>query len=466
MGIFFIQSMKVENVPLRDLFNNSNCKYRINRTINLLGQQVNVPENCTLFFSKDGKIINGTLVGHNTSIECKKSCIGANLLGTWNVTEIRDEWFDSSYLTDDDILSNINNLQVDTIQQDIIISNKKEYNCSIKDGTILRLSSNTSFFLNSKIKLNVTDKEKYSILSVRDKCNVTIKGGTIVGDVEKHKGTTGEWGMGISVSNSRNVTIEDIVISSCWGDGIYIGGRAENAVGDYDFASKDIVLNNIVCDGNRRQGMSITHVDGLIAKNCFFINTGQTKFTRPGAGVDIEPNIKNKKNQSCRNIGFNNCVFKGNVGPAFFQYNSCEVGGINNLGNISAKNCSFSGLVSICAPNNSFISCELEDLVFNVNSSPVSAVFFHCNINAHGLQARTKKTKRDYKGVIVVFMRDCKITLYDAENLVHLGQWNSSDSLNLINCKILIPERLNSEELLFSNSLKRILKYSNVEYIK
>ena len=38
-----------------------------------------------------------------------------------------------------------------------------------------------------------------------------------------HTGNTGEWGHGIAVFGSTNVTIENVDISQCWGDGIYLG---------------------------------------------------------------------------------------------------------------------------------------------------------------------------------------------------------------------------------------------------
>ena len=141
-----------------------------------------------------------------------------------------------------------------------------------------------------------------------------VSGGKLIGDVPNHpestSGNLGEWGMGVRITNSKNVTIENVTIRHCWGDGIYVGGHAEKNIGLYDNASKNIFLKNIICDDNRIQGMSVTHVDGLTVKNCSFINTGRTKYTRPGAGVDIEPNVYDGHNESCRNITFINCKIR------------------------------------------------------------------------------------------------------------------------------------------------------------
>ena len=51
-----------------------------------------------------------------------------------------------------------------------------------------------------------------------------LSGGRIIGDRDNHLGTTGEWGHGIMIRGSSRVTVRDIHISRCWGDGVSIGG--------------------------------------------------------------------------------------------------------------------------------------------------------------------------------------------------------------------------------------------------
>jgi hypothetical protein len=60
-----------------------------------------------------------------------------------------------------------------------------------------------------------------------------------------------------------------------WGDGFYVAG------------AEDVRLCGVTADANRRQGLSIIDVDGLLVLNSTFANTHGT---RPGAGIDFEPN--------------------------------------------------------------------------------------------------------------------------------------------------------------------------------
>jgi parallel beta-helix repeat protein len=129
--------------------------------------------------------------------------------------------------------------------------------------------------------------------------NVTITGGKIVGERNNHLGTSGEWGMGIHViQGSNNITISNITISDCWGDGIFLGDSP---------AVTDVTIDNVICDNNRRQGLSVTDAKRVIIKNSVFKNTNGTL---PQAGIDIEPDA----NQTSEDIQIINTQCYGNAG--------------------------------------------------------------------------------------------------------------------------------------------------------
>ncbi|PKM53341.1 MAG: hypothetical protein CVV00_12775 [Firmicutes bacterium HGW-Firmicutes-5] len=129
--------------------------------------------------------------------------------------------------------------------------------------------------------------------------NVTISGGKIIGERYGHQGNSGEWGMGIQViQGSNNIKISNITISDCWGDGIFLG--------DSPYVS-DITIDNVVCDNNRRQGLSITDAKRVTVSNSIFKNTNGTL---PEAGIDIEPDA----NQTSENIKIINTQCYGNKG--------------------------------------------------------------------------------------------------------------------------------------------------------
>lgn len=145
------------------------------------------------------------------------------------------------------------------------------------------------------LKALPTKSTNYSILRVHNAENVTVSGGKILGERNEHIGTTGEWGHGVVIRDAMNVELRDISINDCWGDGIYIAGT-----------SKDILVSNVICDNNRRQGMSVIAVNGLIVKGSTFKNTNGTA---PMAGIDLEPN---NPNELVTNVLIESCKFINN----------------------------------------------------------------------------------------------------------------------------------------------------------
>jgi parallel beta-helix repeat protein len=145
---------------------------------------------------------------------------------------------------------------------------------------------------------------RYYVIKAWKVNNVQIVGGSIVGDRVKHTGTTGEWGFGINITASTNVTVTSTKISNCWGDGIWIGamGTAPNIV-----MSSNVTINGVVSDNNRRQGLSIGPAHDIYIVNSTFSNSNGAP---PQAGIDIEPQTQG----TTANVRLENNKFVGNRG--------------------------------------------------------------------------------------------------------------------------------------------------------
>ena len=63
----------------------------------------------------------------------------------------------------------------------------------------------------------------------------------------------GEWGMGISLWTAANIRIQDVSVSACWGDNIFIGNRPLFS-GEY---STDVWVRNCSLTSARRNGISV-----------------------------------------------------------------------------------------------------------------------------------------------------------------------------------------------------------------
>lgn len=155
--------------------------------------------------------------------------------------------------------------------------------------------------------------------------NVRIAGGRIVGERNGHLGTTGEWGYGLNIESSNNVSISNMHISDCWGDGIWVGALGPDG---HAIPATNVTIDRVVSTNNRRQGMSIGPVDGVTVTNSTFSNTHGTK---PEAGIDIEPQAQGV----ARNITISHCTITGNHGSGLESH--------DNVVGVVIKNCAIQG---------------------------------------------------------------------------------------------------------------------------
>lgn len=206
-----------------------------------------------------------------------------------------------------------------------------ENGLDVKNNQILKFQNGSSLIMKPNAK------EKYGILNLINVKNVTIHNPYLVGDRNKHLGTKGEWGMGINILSSENIRIINPYISNCWGDGIYVGeihydDRVKYKLTDY--ASKDIKIIGGVIDNNRRNGISVISVKGLLIKNTMIKNTHGTL---PMAGVDIEPNNNGQSIEDVRLIGV---TTKNNAEVGFKYVPSGFFGHRSRNVSILLENCS------------------------------------------------------------------------------------------------------------------------------
>jgi parallel beta-helix repeat protein len=150
-------------------------------------------------------------------------------------------------------------------------------------GLKMRTGSRVRFAPNASVKLLKHNAIDYAVFQIADVQRVVLQDAVIDGSKELNAATGGEWGMGISVLGSSDVTIISPTTTNCWGDGIYIAGSFANKV---PYSSKVKVFNHHA-SGCRRQGVSIiSGVDVLFDHPVWTDIQG----TAPSAGLDIEPN--------------------------------------------------------------------------------------------------------------------------------------------------------------------------------
>jgi polygalacturonase len=148
------------------------------------------------------------------------------------------------------------------------------------------------------LKAIPNDEKRYAILHISGVSNISVVGGTLLGERDKHIGEEGQGGMGIRIDNgAAHISISGVTATAMWGDGFYIDD------------AHDVTLCGVTADGNRRQGLSIIEADGVLVKNSVFQNTAGTP---PSAGIDLEPD---ERAQAITNVRIQSSRFLDNAGP-------------------------------------------------------------------------------------------------------------------------------------------------------
>ena len=160
----------------------------------------------------------------------------------------------------------------------------------LKSNIIVRIASGATLYA-------IPNGEKsYQMFSITHVDNVHIIGGRLIGDRDNHIGNLGQTGYGVRITDATNVVIEDLYAGKFWGDGVFLG---EN--------SKNITIYKVICDHNRRQGMSIVGGQNVkILESEFKRSDG----TPPKSGIDIEPE---GDYPIAKDIEIRGCLFEGNT---------------------------------------------------------------------------------------------------------------------------------------------------------
>jgi polygalacturonase len=170
-----------------------------------------------------------------------------------------------------------------------------------------------------------------------------------------------EWRHVLSFRGCTNVTVLGLTLTESGGDGIYLGAGRNRQT------NRNVVIRDVVCDRNYRQGISVITAENLLIENCVLKNTAGTA---PAAGIDFEPNHASERLVNCV---MRNCVIEDNQGLGIHLYLR-PLNGTSEPVSIRIENCITRGtnatsasVITSCGPEGpvqgtiEFVNCRFAD---------------------------------------------------------------------------------------------------------
>lgn len=383
-----------------------NSTYIIKNTFDLKGESLVVPDNCCLYF-RGGQIKNGTIKGADTSVKSERRLIFDNVKvsGTWENDTVYSEWLNfisGPSFDNKDVFQNLMTLSNGVVLTHLYMQ-KGTYYCSVvKESSYIKVPSNVYWHNKATICQLKTDLQRYAFVLIGRSSNVTIDGGSFIGDVKSHIEKGGEWGHGIKIAGSTNVTLKNLSCNEFWGDGVdLIEGGFNKSIRAGITSCRNIVIDNVKCLRNRRTGLSIEAAINVIIRKSEFAYTGAIKMTAPGDGLGIEPWCKNE--QKVYGILVENCNIHENKGgrdlsiqPNIQYYYKDENPKHHPKSNITIKSSRVGNLYVLFSNQLRIENCIVDDIVRYGCSDDVII---------KNSQIKKQSDKRNKKGLTITHSR-------------------------------------------------------------
>ena len=166
-------------------------------------------------------------------------------------------------------------------------------------GNLTGIQMKSGVYINltgAKLKALGANSPNYRLVYFTGVSDCGVIGGEIEGDRATNS-ASGEQGHGIYIIlNCSRILIENVTVSACFGDGIYIGRLCS-----------DIRVLGCTVTNNRRNNISVVSASNVLIDGCDVSNANGVL---PEAGIDVEPNPGDAVSY---NVIITNCSVYGNA---------------------------------------------------------------------------------------------------------------------------------------------------------
>lgn len=238
-----------------------------------------------------------------------------------------------------------------------------------------------------------------TLLTLRETTNAVVRGLGAGATIRMHRGdyrkppyAASEYRHAFNLLGVRQVTLENLTISSSGGDGVYVGAVKRNCVWR---DCENLTVRNCRIEDNNRQAISVISAKGLRVENCRLL---RTYGALPMAGVDFEPNDPGQRLVDCL---FRECEIAGNAREGVF-FATGNLKARSTPVSIRFEDCRFSGNGAAAVNVTPSASVRPEDAVGG--RAEFVRCTFDCSRGERGIVVE-RKTSRCYR---VVFT-DCTL---------------------------------------------------------
>lgn len=241
-------------------------------------------------------------------------------------------------------------------REKIVLSNQGMGTTTWVSGPIY-LGDNMELHLEENVTLRAKSgaftNQNQPFINIEEKTDVKISGADcntskISMPIEEY--TSGENRHSISILGGENVTVEELYIDKSGGDGVCINDKHYLRGELTTKKNKNILLENLICDANARNGISIISGDSINVNNCKCINTGKLNpeglaSGGPWAGISSEAEY----NRPLNNVTITNCLIENtrNRGLDIAMKKLCNTSDFDmSISDCEVKECPFGIVVA------------------------------------------------------------------------------------------------------------------------
>jgi hypothetical protein len=278
----------------------------------------------------------------------------------------------------------------------------------------LLAKTNVTLQLIGNINLKGNNFDRYSVILANNINSFNVEGnGTITGDKLTHTVITGEFGHGIAVRGSSNISVSGITITNCWGDGMYTS--IANSI-----RSQNIVVRDCSFLYNRRHNVTVIEGSNILVSNCILLKN-DVNVSYGGFAIDLE---QNNNTQIIDNVTLDNLTINNGINGITASSGSTGIGvvGSGPTSNVKVQNC----YIKNCGYGGVRVTNDSSDVIVDGNVFENIDAYFAIDFDGSTKVIATNNSVTN--ALRLIYLNDCD----DFKICLNTAVFDPSESIGIV----------------------------------